>query len=385
MEQGELGGQRRLETSEMGGAGAAESDGELGGLDHARELPARQRPGDGERLRAGERPEVLLLTATKQLGEDPVGDDGGEGDAGLFAKARDQLEGLVDRHLLGGRDDDHPRLLGVGEHLQHPGGPGTHRAERHEVVDRHRRRQVADNVAGGGGVDDDEVVVLLAHLVAELARRQQLAHPGRRGGDEVERLGDRGEAGEQRDVEIKLEVLRERRLGVHRHREQAGRYLARRVAERGAVDGPCEVAPRLHLADERALAGTRGEHTERARHRRLADAALARHEHQAAVEEAAHHLLAPGPAPLRRPDADTAAVVGADLDVGDATDGDPDAPSALVGHPQHPVAVGEGALDARVHRVLALAVRKLDVELPRCLDDADPQVHVRSLFRSPTS
>ena len=91
----------------------------------------------------------------------------------------------------------------------------------HQLLDRLRRRQLAGDVAGGRRVDDHEVVAALAHLPQELADGEDLLHPRRRVGHEVERAGQRAEPGDERDLQLEAQVLLERLLGVHRHREQA--------------------------------------------------------------------------------------------------------------------------------------------------------------------
>ena len=55
---------------------------------------------------------------------------------------------------------------------------------------------------GGRGVDHDEVVVALAHLVAELADGEDLLHPRRGVGHEVERAGQRTEPGDEGHAQL---------------------------------------------------------------------------------------------------------------------------------------------------------------------------------------
>ena len=117
-----------------------------------------------------------------------------------------------------------------------------------------RRRELGDDVAGGDGVDDDEVVVALADLPEELADGEDLLHPGRGVGDEVEGAGQGPEAGDERDLELEPQVLLERLLGVHRHGEEVRRHLPGLEAGGRDLEEVGEVALGVDLADERALA-----------------------------------------------------------------------------------------------------------------------------------
>ena len=89
-----------------------------------------------------------------------------------------------------------------------------------QIVDRLRRGQQPDDVTGRRRVDHHQVVVALAHLVAELADGEDLADTRGGGGHEVERLGQRPDPADHRDPQLELQVLAERRLGVHGHGEE---------------------------------------------------------------------------------------------------------------------------------------------------------------------
>ena len=113
-----------------------------------------RRPGSRRAL------EHLLLAPAEQLGQHPVDDDGGEVDVGLVVEALDQLDGLVDRHLLRRGDDDDAGARRVLQDVEHPRRLLADQPDRHQLVDALGRRQLADDVAAGDGVDDDEVVVV---------------------------------------------------------------------------------------------------------------------------------------------------------------------------------------------------------------------------------
>ena len=76
--------------------------------------------------------------------------------------------------------------------------------------------------------------MVLPHLVAELADGEDLLHPGRRRGHEVEAAGQRPDAGQQRHAQLERQVLAQRVLGVHGHGRQPVGDLAgaRRPAAR---------------------------------------------------------------------------------------------------------------------------------------------------------
>ena len=133
---------------------------------------------------------------------------------------------------------------------------------------------------------------------------EDLLDPRRGVGDEVERAGQRADAPDERHLDEQPQVLAQRVLGVHRHREQVGVDLARLERQRRGVERGGERALGVHLAHQRALAGAGAEVGERGGDRRLADAALAGDEQQAAIEQIAGHGERPGrdqpPKPMRR-------------------------------------------------------------------------------------
>ena len=65
----------------------------------------------------------------------------------------------------------------------------------HQLVDRLGGGELADHVAGGRGVDHDQVVVALRDLPRELADGEDLLHPGRGVGHEVEASGRAARSG----------------------------------------------------------------------------------------------------------------------------------------------------------------------------------------------
>ena len=205
--------------------------------------------------------------------------------AGLGAQPCEQLDRLGDRHLLGGGDDGDTGARRVVEDVEHPLGLVADQADLHEVGDHPRRTDLADDVAARLGVDDDQVVVLLAHLPAELADTEDLLDAGRRVGDEVERRRQRADAAEQRHPHEQPQVLAQRVLGVHRHREEVRRDLGRLELELADVERVGERALGVHLADERATAVPCGDVGERGCDRGLADAALAGDPEQVEVEQ----------------------------------------------------------------------------------------------------
>ena len=90
---------------------------------------------------------------------------------------------------------------------------------------------------------------------------------------------------EHRDLRLHLEVLAQRRLGVHLHREDAGVHLAGLEADRRVLEQRGEVALGVDLDEQDALAVLGREQRGRRGDGALADAALAGEEEQAAVEQ----------------------------------------------------------------------------------------------------
>ena len=165
---------------------------------------------------------------------------------------------------------------------------------------------------GGRGVHHHQVVVALAHLVAELAHGEDLPHPGRRGGHEVERLGQRADPAHHRDPQLELQVLAERGLGVHGHGEQPREDLLLLEAGRRRLVEAGHVALGVDLADQHPLAPQGGQQGQRRGHRGLAHPTLAGDEDQLEVEERVHRRrprpMAPAPSISRSPPAGSAVV-----------------------------------------------------------------------------
>ena len=195
---------------EMAGLQPPQFDSQGGGIEDRADArtgrgPGR-RPGRSGELGRGrpgpQRPEDPFLVASEGLGPDSIGDHRGDVHAALRLQPAGELDRLDDRHLLARRHQHGARDRRVFEYLPHPARLVAHRADLHELTDRGRRTELRDDVARRRGVDDDEVVVTLAHLPAELADGQDLAHAGRGAGDEVERARQRSDACEQRHAQL---------------------------------------------------------------------------------------------------------------------------------------------------------------------------------------
>ena len=170
-------------------------------------------------------------------------------------------------------------------------GPGVRSAGERARCAEHR-----DAVPGGGRVDDDEVVGGRARRAAvelrelpELAHGEQLAQPGRRGGEEPEQTAavqQPGGGGRQ----LVAEVLLHRLLGVDGDVEQAGGELGlgRAVARVRGVEHPGHVRPARDLRDHRAAPAAGGLQTDRRGDRRLAHPALAGHDDEPVGEQTLH-------------------------------------------------------------------------------------------------
>ncbi len=376
----------------MRGPGPPQRHRQPGGLEHRTGVSAEQVAQARGELIGGEQLEDGLLLASEQLGEHAVDDDGGQGDGRLGLDAGGELDGLVDRHLLGRADRDEPGGRRVREDVEHPVGLGADEPDLHQVVDGLGRGQLAHDVPRSGRVDHHQVVGAFAHLVAELADGEDLAHPGSGGGDEVEGLGQRTDAADDGDLQLELQVLAEGRLGVHGHREQPGQDLLLLEPGGGRLVVPGDVPFGVDLADEHPLAAERGEERDGRGHRGLADPALAGHEDQLQVEER-RRPCAPVVTPRRRchrrrpgsgdPEADAAVGGGrVDLDVGDLAGGHPDLAALAIGEPEDGSVLGQRGLDVRQDLVALHVVGQLDVELLHRLDDPDPHVHLVRSFHA---
>ncbi len=208
----------------------------------------------GDLAGGGELLEDRLLLATEELGQHTVDHDRGELHGGLVADTVGELDGLGHRHLLGSADRDQSGDHRVREDVEHPVGLGADEPDLDQIVDRLRRRQLADDVSERRRVDDHQVVVAFTHLVAELADGEDLAHARCGGRHEVERLCERPDPPDHGDPQLELQVLAERRLGVHRHGEEARQDLTLLEAGGRRLVVPGDVALGVDLADEDPLA-----------------------------------------------------------------------------------------------------------------------------------
>ena len=285
VQQRQAGRQLGPQLGEVAGTGAPQRHRQLGGIEHR-----LHRPADGVGQRRGQhglpqRMEDLLLAPTEQLGQHLVHHHGGQVHVGLGPQPLGQLQRLGDGHLLGHGDDDGRRHQRVAEDVDHPAGLVAHPAHLHQLVDGLGSGELADHVTGRRRVDHDEVVGALAHLVAELAHREDLLDPRRGVGHEVERAGQRADAPQQRHLELEAQVLLERLLGVHGHAAEVGRQLAGVEVEGTRLERVGQVALGVDLAHQRPLAPLGGQQGQRGGDARLAHTALARHEDQAAIEQ----------------------------------------------------------------------------------------------------
>ena len=178
-------------------------------------------------------------------------------------------------------------------------------------------------------VDDDEVDVgaaldRLAHLPADLADGEDLLHARRRVRDEVERLARAGRARPSTGTRrLSLQVLLQRRLGVHRHREDPGIDLARLEADRALLELRGDVALGVDLDEQDALADVRREQRGRGGDRALADAALAREEEAGAGRAGRARARSRAPLPAAEADLAISGIAG-DLDERELVGGDAD-------------------------------------------------------------
>ena len=179
---------------------------------------------------------------------------------------------------------------GIGEQLGDPARLVAQRTDVDELLDRVGRAELGDDVAGRGRVDHDDVVLgapldRLAHLPHDLADREDLLHARRRRPATKSSTRERTEPADHRHPHVEAQVLAQRRFGVHRHREHAGIDLARREPDRLLLELRGHVALGVDLDEQDALARARREQRGGRGHRALADAALAREEQAAPIEE----------------------------------------------------------------------------------------------------
>ena len=138
------------------------------------------------------------------------------------------------------------------------------------------------DLAACGGVDEDEVPhrpaarILAPLLVRDLADHEHVPGTGHPGRDEVEDPGKRCEAGEARDLEVDVEVFLERLVDAQLEHRKALLDQARGEARRGRPECGRQVALRVDIDREHALAGADSEQRQRRGDRAPARATLAR-------------------------------------------------------------------------------------------------------------
>jgi hypothetical protein len=137
----------------------------------------------------------------------------------------------------------------------------------------------------------------------DLADRDQLPEPWRRGGQVAEDPGAVEKVAHRPDLELEQHVLAHRFVRVDRDRPEVLRHLDLVEADLGVMEDAREALLGRDLADDRPLAGGGGGEADRERDRRLADAALAGDDDQPLVEQ----LCRRGIIPTRRPGSSGAA------------------------------------------------------------------------------
>ena len=195
----------------------------------------------------------------------------------------------------------------VGQEVAHPAGLRLDRPDRDELLDGLGGAELGHDVAGGGGVDDDEVpggpaLDGLPDLPADLPDGEDLLHPGRGGGHEVEHLGQRPDPPRDRHPQVQPQVLLERRLGVHGHGRQPGEDDLGPEPDRALLEEGGDVTPAVGRDEQHPLALLGGEQSHGGRDGALADPALSGEEQQPAAEQVRRRATAPaqpGPNPTR--------------------------------------------------------------------------------------
>ena len=138
----------------------------------------------------------------------------------------------------------------------------------------------------------------------------------------------------------------------------------------GGVEGRRQRALGVHLADQHPLARAGRQLGQGRGDRRLADAALPRHEQQLVVEQ----VLRRRHGRRSASEADAAvAVVRAHLDVGELGRRHPDLAPRLSF--SHSTSTSPASAASTLDRLVPLVVGHLDHQLARRLGDADPNVH----------
>ena len=237
--------------------------------------------------------DALGIPLAEALRVEAVAIDLVDPDAHLVSERALELRGLVDRHLLGKRDDDDPRPLRVANEGVKRLGLLADRADLGDVGERPRRLQEADAVAGCGCVDDHQVVAVAAADLAvveselpDLSDRHQLLEARGRRGQVVEDPRTKQQVAHRLDLQLQQYVLAHRLVGIDRDRPEVLDHLDLSEADLVALENVRQVLLGSDLAEDRPLAGPRGGQPERERDRGLAHAALAGHDDQPFVEEA---------------------------------------------------------------------------------------------------
>ena len=182
-----------------------------------------------------------------------------------------------------------PVIVRVAEDVEHPVGLVADEPDLDQIADHLRRTDLGDDVAGRLGVDHDEVVVRSRTSWHSLPTPRISLTPGAASATKSNVRASGPMLAEQRHLHEQPEVLAERVLGVHRHRQQVRFDLPGLELQRRSVEGVGERALGVHLAHERAAAGAGREMGERRRDGGLADTSLAGDEHQPAIEERRVH------------------------------------------------------------------------------------------------
>jgi hypothetical protein len=189
-----------------------------------------------------------------------------------------RLDELVDRGLLGQGHEHHPAPLRIGEELHHLGGLPVDRPHPDCIEQSAGREEEAHGVARSRGIEHDEVGHPRPFELLHLAEHQDVPHPGNRGRDHVE--GARStEAARDPSHTVGVEVLEQRVVGREGPGPEVRSELGLLVGQRSLAEARRQPRFALDLHDQHAHARRRGRRRQGRRHRRLADPALARHDH----------------------------------------------------------------------------------------------------------
>ena len=257
---------------------------------------AERRAGGRRRPRPGR-------CRARTVGVQAVHHDRPEAHADAVLEVERGLDELVDRGLLRQRDEHDLAAVRRGEQLEHVGGLRVDRPDLHRVGEAAGRLEERDRVAGGRRVEDDEVGGAVGASrpleLLDLAEHEDVADAGHGGGDHVERAGGHQPLREPPEA-VLAEVLEERVVGGERAGPDRPRAPRRRgqlhlvVGERIHVEHRRQPALALDLDDEGGQAGPGRGAGEHGRHRRFADAALARHDDDTGSREESGVVHVPG-------------------------------------------------------------------------------------------